>query len=163
MSKAFDTVDRQKLLGILKKILSEDEFRLVQLLMAHTTFHVRVGGKLRSEVFISVIGTFQGDGLSPALFIMYLEYALRILYRDLSQITWVWPSYRSFFRLTGYAEDIDFATDDPSFMEILKEMVGPSLHEYNLLENEDKRENNIIEANVKQTVSWKKLGSQVNC
>ena len=77
MSAAFDTVDRRKLLKILEKIIDEDELRIIRFLLSNTTINIRVNGATVKIPFISNIGIPQGDGLSPVLFTIYLEAALR--------------------------------------------------------------------------------------
>ena len=78
MSRAFDTIDRAKLMTILKEEvqLEEDEIRLCQSLLADTNLRVKLNEVL-SDPFMTTIGTPQGDGLSPILFAIYLESALR--------------------------------------------------------------------------------------
>ena len=58
MSRAFDTIDRTKLMSILERIpgMTDDHRRLIRLLLANTSL--------------------QGDGLSPILFAIYLEAAI---------------------------------------------------------------------------------------
>ena len=68
MSSAFDTISRQTVLNILSDAgCTEDEIRLVRLLLSNTKLRVRVG-KSTSDVFISIAGAFQGDSLSGILF-----------------------------------------------------------------------------------------------
>ena len=61
---------------IVSSFLEEDEVRLIRYLLADTYLSVRIGCEL-SESFQSANGTPQGDSLSPVLFIIYLEAALR--------------------------------------------------------------------------------------
>jgi hypothetical protein len=77
LEKAFDSLDRQLLLNILRdnKLCDEDELRMIQFLLSDTTLRARVDGKLGST-FSTLIGTPQGDGLSPILFIIYLAHIL---------------------------------------------------------------------------------------
>jgi len=78
MSRAFDTIDRAKLMRILKEEvqLDNDELRMCQSLLAETSLRVKLGEAL-SDPFASTIGTPQGDGLSPILFAIYFESVLR--------------------------------------------------------------------------------------
>ena len=67
MSSAFDTISRQTVLNLLVDAgCTEDEVRLVRLLLSNTKLHVRVG-KSKSTVFISLSGAFQGDSLSGVI------------------------------------------------------------------------------------------------
>ena len=122
MSKAFDTVDRIKLLAILREIgTPESEINIIAVLLSNTTFHIKMGKKF-GEKFVVNIGVSHGDSLSPKLFTSYLNYALETLehrrakvteehvytsgaksehdYAILDQIPW--PAY------LGYADDLDF-------------------------------------------------------
>ncbi|RQM13383.1 hypothetical protein DD237_006674 [Peronospora effusa] len=76
--RAFDTVNRYKLISVLKTILDDDEIRLIRLLLRDTMLSLRLGKCLLSP-FESNTGTPQGDSLSPVLFVVYLEAALRDL------------------------------------------------------------------------------------
>ena len=78
MSKAFDCIRRDKLLTVLESFLTEDDVRLVRVLLTNTTLQVRIGRAV-SESLETTIGTPQGDSLSPVLFVIYLEAALRDL------------------------------------------------------------------------------------
>ena len=77
MSAAFDTINRHELLEILKDIIEEDEVRIIQYLLSETTLNVKIDGAETKRPFTSNIGTPQGDSLSPVLFIIYLEHALK--------------------------------------------------------------------------------------
>ena len=77
MSAAFDTIDRATLLNILETIIEEDELRLVRFLLSNTCLNIRIGGTKEEKKFTSNIGTPQGDSLSPILFVVYLENALK--------------------------------------------------------------------------------------
>ena len=73
----FDTIDRATLLNILETIIEEDELRLVRFLLSNTCLNIRIGGTKEEKKFTSNIGTPQGDSLSPILFVVYLENALK--------------------------------------------------------------------------------------
>ena len=77
MSAAFDTIDRAILLNIHETIIEEDELRLVRILISNTCLNIRIGGTKEEKKFTSNIGTPQGDNLSPILFVVYLENALK--------------------------------------------------------------------------------------
>ena len=75
MSKAFDTVNRNKLFTLLEKILLPEELHLLHLLTNNVKLKVRVGSEFSDE-FETIIGIMQGDYLSAVLFIFYLAKAL---------------------------------------------------------------------------------------
>jgi hypothetical protein len=79
LSAAFDTIRRDKLLEIITPIFDSDSVRMIRFLMSETTLTLRLNKFLGKE-FHTTIGSPQGDGLSPVLFIVYLEAALRDLW-----------------------------------------------------------------------------------
>ena len=149
MSAAFDTIKREKLLQILETFLEEDEIRLVQFLLSDTNISIKVNGATKELPFLSNIGTPQGDSLSPVLFILYLEAALKEI-RDLpDQKEEHLPSE------IAYADDVDFASmikykDIKAVQEVLKT--------YNLLVNEEKTEyTNIKREQKREEEKWRKV------
>ena len=78
LSKAFDCLDRNKLIDMIRhyELATEDDLRIITFLLAETTLRVKVNGKL-GEIFQTLIGTPQGDALSCVLFIIYMEVILR--------------------------------------------------------------------------------------
>ena len=64
LSRAFDTVDRDKLLSVLKPLVDDDEILLIRLLLRDTMLSLRLGSRLSSPFEINT-GTPQGDSLSP--------------------------------------------------------------------------------------------------
>ena len=65
LSRAFDTIRRDKLLDTLQTFLGESELRMIRFLLADTSLQPRLstGDCL---AFATTIGTPQGDSLSPA-------------------------------------------------------------------------------------------------
>ena len=57
---------------------TEDELRIVRLLLSNTKLRVKVNGVLSAE-FLSLLGAFQGDCLSGCLFTLVLAGALNEL------------------------------------------------------------------------------------
>ena len=106
MSAAFDTIDRASLLNILETIIEEDELRLVRFLLSNTCLNIRIGGTKEEKKFTSNIGTPQGDSLSPILFVVYLENALKEVRPLLPQP--VTESEKTFPNEIAYADDVDF-------------------------------------------------------
>ena len=148
MSSAFDTIKRDLLMDILGRFLEEDELRLIQFLLSDTSISIKINGASRDMPFLSNIGTPQGDGLSPVLFIVYLEAALKEV-RDLSDKESHVPTE------VAYADDVDFVS-----MIKFKDtkQVQDVLHKYNLLVNEEKTEyTNIKREKKKEDEKWRKV------
>src|SRR5690242_13439840 len=79
LSVAFDTVDHDKLMQVLLALgYPQDAIRVVKNLYTHATTAVQTPYGLTDKIPIER-GTIQGDGLSPLLFIIYLEPLLRWL------------------------------------------------------------------------------------
>lgn len=78
MSQAFDTPDRGLLMEILETEVNigEDELRLIRVLLAEVKLQLKIDN-CRGEQFTSLIGVPQGDGLSPKLFLVYMEHIRR--------------------------------------------------------------------------------------
>ena len=147
MSAAFDTIDRHALLTIMENIIMEDELRLVRFLLSETWINTKVNGATTQTPFLSNIGTPQGDSLSPVLFVVYLEHALKDVRKSLPTPQTVFESHLP-LEIT-YADDIDFVTknefDTVTIQEILKK--------HNLYVNTDKTE---ITKLMKDEEDWKK-------
>ena len=148
MSSAFDTIKRHTLLTILSDILEEDELRIIRYLLSKTNLSINVKGATEDKTFLSNIGTPQGDSLSPVLFNVYLENALRHARP---------PTSLEFPAELSYADDVDFVSLT-SFMDV--DYVQKQLSNFNLNVNTSKTEFTLIERNGNS--SWKhikKLGS----
>ena len=106
MSSAFDTIDRQTLLDILREIIKEDELRIMRFLLSDTIINTRINGATKEKPFESNTGSPQGDSLSPVLFSIYFENALKavrtILPRPTSDFEKTLPTE------IAYADDVDF-------------------------------------------------------
>ena len=111
MSRAFDTISRQKLLQVMSTIVHCDELRMIQMLMLNTTLEVKVGNHLAPS-FKTTIGSPQGDSLSPVLFTCYLEEALKELRtRVITNLSVEFPIE------TTYADDVDFINTNNIYLE----------------------------------------------
>ena len=81
MFKVFDTVNRSKLMEILKNNLTPSELLIMYLLINDVILNVKIGDKVGADI-LTAIGTCQGDGLSALLFILYLAYAIKPIPQD---------------------------------------------------------------------------------
>lgn len=105
LSKAFDCLDRKKLIDILIQynLCTEDEIRMITYLLAETKIQIKIGQDI-GEKFSTTIGTPQGDALSPILFLIYMEHIMR---------TFPTREYMTAREITfAYADDINFAYID---------------------------------------------------
>ena len=76
MSKAFDTVCRNKILTDLQEVLEPDEIHMMALLLiSDVVLTVKVGKEL-GEQFKTEVGISQSDCLSAVLFVFYLTKSL---------------------------------------------------------------------------------------
>ena len=145
MSRAFDTIDRAKLMLILREEvqLTEDDLRICQSLLADTSLTVKLGEVL-SDPFQTTIGTPQGDGISPILFAVYLESAIRLVRAQ------VMPRPAADVGIPPeliYADDTDFPSTSQSFLRHLEQIIPPTIgpnHGYHLRANDTKWERTAI-------------------
>ena len=139
MSPAFDTISRQTVLNLLIDAgCTEDEVRLVRLLLSNTKLHVRVG-KSKSTVFISLSGAFQGDSLSGVLFTLTLAGALIHLRAMLDRPNP--PISDECLPLESeYADDVYFMDEDPDALKNILPVAISVLKEWSLNVNEQKPE-----------------------
>ena len=120
MSKAFDTVDRKKLIDILRKRgIEEENVTIIKRLLSQPTLRAK-NGKTIGEPFNTKRGVPQGDRLSPRLFTLYLDEALREIDREFEQkhqkdkiprYTIIIMLKETRRRYTEYAVDADFICD----------------------------------------------------
>ena len=91
---------------ILKNIVEEDELRLIQFLLSNTHINTRINNAYINAPFTSNVGTPQGDGLSPVLFTIYLEHALKEVRTVIGEPKS--PLEEKIPREIAYADDVDF-------------------------------------------------------
>ncbi|KAF0728638.1 hypothetical protein Ae201684P_016449 [Aphanomyces euteiches] len=161
LSRAFDTVDRSKLMSVLTPILTNDELRLTRNLLSTTSLSLRPSAQPKQS-FPTNIGVPQGDALSPVLFIVYLEATLR----DVSASPHLPPNLLS--RTIAYADDADFICTNPTEMELIIQHAPPILRTWSLEMNIEKTEYSTLQrqpltpTDTTDVTSWrncKKLGS----
>ena len=113
LSRAFGPVDRRKLLEVMRGIVLPDELCIIHLLCS-TTLVVQLEGAT-SDCFTSTIGTPQGDGLSPLLFLCYLEAALRQCRQQFPER----PLADSTIpHETGYADDVTLMSTSKQWLQL---------------------------------------------
>ncbi|POM73362.1 Ubiquitin-conjugating enzyme E2, partial [Phytophthora palmivora] len=130
---AFDTIDRAKLMDVLRSFLDDDEVRLIQLLLADTTLSLRSGSTTLNP-FTSNLGTPQGDSLSPVLFTVYLEAALR----DLADSLDVGRAFLD--DMIVYADDADFVCRTVEATAFIQDQAPAILARWSLAMNSSKTE-----------------------
>ncbi|GFR86612.1 very-long-chain enoyl-CoA reductase [Elysia marginata] len=148
MSAAFDTINRSQNLAILKTIIKEDELRIIRFLLSNTEINTKINGSSKAMPFMSNVGTPQGDSLSPVLFTIYLEKALREIRTTLPEPN---SSYgREIPSEIAYADDVDFIGHD--YANIAK--IQETLEKYQLKVNTNKTEFTLLS---KSEEDWKKV------
>ena len=157
MSKAFDTVDRDKLFEALEEVLLPEELHLLHILTNNVFLKVKVNSTV-GESFQTLLGIMQGDCLSAILFIFYLAKALSPRrnaieqehnYQIMSNTQVNWKTVRE-NRTTispKYADDVTWASTSSEVVEELEVTVPPLLDDYNLQVNNSKTEKYTIPCN----------------
>ena len=101
MPYAFDTIQIDQLIDIVKEILNEDEIGTLKVILAKTTLEVKVENA-QTTTFESNIGSPQGDSISGMLFTIYVNDALQKLRKEI----------RKNIRLKKYKCSIDGKNED---------------------------------------------------
>ena len=160
LSAAFDTVNRAKLMNVLNSFLNADEVAMCAILLADTKLQIKIDNSL-SDWFITTVGIPQGDSISPVLFVIYFEAAIREIRSHIQR-----PELDVQLNLpldVGYADDLDFISTSKSFLETLEVEVCNLLGNWNLKMNREKTEWTKITREIDKTdETWrrtKKLGS----
>ena len=167
MSSAFDTIDREELMGILETILEEDEVRMCRLLLSNTSMKLRFGSECEETIQTNK-GAPQGDAISGIFFNITFENALRDLRAELNKASpYIEHSYSKLSHLPQemvYADDSDFPTEDNNRDINVQKIANPVLSNHSLKVNDDKWEKTQIrrgktKAEESEWRSTKKLGS----
>lgn len=152
LSKAFDCLDRDKLMSVISSIVSEDQRRIINYLLSETTLSARIQDQVGPK-FRTTIGTPQGDGLSPILFVTYLEGAMR-------SFRGILPEGVNFSE-TSYADDQDLICRSIQEINVIQDMLPAHLTTWNLKMNAEKTEHICLTADNIPTLLTKKLGSKL--
>ena len=128
MSKAFDTVNCNKLFEGLEEIMLPDELHILHILTNYVKIKVRVGSEYGEE-FKTIIGIMQRDCLSATLFIFYLA---RVLADQGHIITSNQPPQENQNNATftvqpKYADDITYASTSYTVISHTKVIVPEKL------------------------------------
>ena len=155
MTSAFDTIDRNQLLNIIATIVNEDQLRIIRFLLSNTKINTRINGATKTNTFISNVGTPQGDSLSPVLFIVYLEHALKEVRTTLPRP--IVKYEKEIPNEIAYADEVDFVGQEYVNINEIQE----TLHKYQLKVNKDKTEFTALSKNEEDWKNAKKVGSLI--
>ena len=173
MPKAFDTVNRGKLLSMLADFLTNSELHIMKVLIMDITLNVKVGNTVGNDIKTE-IGIAQGDCLSALLFIVYLALALKELPTLISkedyekpmwsELDWLIPRDNHKIEVDPkYADDLTFIRSDKTKINQIKRTIPKALEEFDLKLNLDKTEE--YQITDKNEVEWKDcklLGSKLD-
>ena len=139
MSKAFDTVNRQKLFEALDEILNPDELHLLSIITNNPKLKVKINSTF-SNIFHTLIGIMQGDCLSAILLIFYLAIALRK-----EKLNNTDENNNNHFQIEPkYADDITYASTNEEDINIITNTIPTKLKLFDLSINTSKTEYFII-------------------
>ena len=153
MSSAFDTICRTQLLQVLETFLDKDHIKLIRTLLANTSLIFSSGSE--STTIKTTLGTPQGDSLSPILFTIYLEAALRDLRPKL-------PVNERLTKELIYADDVDLIFDTEEEARNNITIIANTLKESNLKVNEAKTEYTNVRRNTNEWKKTRKLGNLID-
>ena len=154
MSKAFDTVNRSKLLEVLSSFLDSDSIILIRMLMENTTNRIRLENTLGENIRVTH-EVPQGDSLSPVLFTIYLKAVLQDLEEELIK--------RGFdieiIHYILYADDTDFISLDETLIGQLEAISQTVFAKWCLKVNPLKTEHTVVSKTQTEWHKTRKLGS----
>ena len=154
MSKAFDSIHREKIIETLEEAIpDESNKRILRYLLSNTTLQPKINGTLGKQ-FKTVLGTPQGDSLSPVLFTIYLEGAMRAFRTQ--------AHYKISEKIldTCYADDVDFVNTSRAENANTLDTISELFPQYGLIVNAGKTEFIDISKDSKSDV--RKLGSRID-
>lgn len=148
MTSAFDTIIREKLVEVLEGIIPSSDLRIVITLLENTK--LKIG---KEDCVCTEVGSPQGDSLSPVLFTVYLEAALKDVRLKMTT--------KPILELC-YADDIDYIFESQSDAERNEKIIAQELEKWNLICNHSKTELTELRRDEPERELWrktKKLGS----
>ena len=165
MSKAFDSIDRRKLMEYLSEILEDDELYMLNLLINDVVINVEMGEEKGKNIHTNV-GSCQGDCLSAIFFIIYLAKSIKPLPQIIerqdydkplwSELDWLINKDKNKIEFNPkYSDDINFIRSEYSKIRQLKRIVPVMLKENNLEVNTSKTEEYVVN-NSGDDDKWKK-------
>ena len=158
MSRDFDTINRPKLLAELPNIIDNDCWRMVKKLLENTSLQAKIGRAL-SNPFETNIGAPQCDSLSPVLFVIYLELAMRQIRAACQR-----PGQDNAVpNEIIYADDTDFISTLMVVLNDIERKASDILQAWNLTMNKEKTERTTLKRETnREDEQWrkpKKLGT----
>ena len=159
MSSAFDIIHRNTIIQIADKILNEDEMRMLRVLLSDITLEIKVKDATSSP-FTSNIGSHQGGCISGPMCTLVLNEAIEEIEEEINKVPidvrdinakYVEMNKSNLPGEPEYADDCDFLTEIEKKKQIQLEKAKEFLARYNLLVNESKTEQTVIERKRKQT------------
>ena len=150
MSKAFDSINRKKLMSYLREILTESEVYMMNILINDIVLNVFVGQESGDKIFTNV-GSCQGDCLSAFFFILYLAKAIKPIPKIINREDYDRPLWSELDWLVNrdsnnveidpkYSDDINFVRSWYPKINQLKREVPEMLKNDNLIVNKSKTE-----------------------
>ena len=146
-------------MAVLETFVIDSELRIIRMLLADTTLEpILKRGK--GSTFATTIDTPLGGCLSPVLFVIYLEAALRDLRHNLPQRPLGdinKPQY------IADADDVEFISNSSVFLDDVQRLAHGCLLKWHIIINASKTEHtNIHRRNTRDVEQWRKtrkLGS----
>ena len=126
---------------------------MMKWLIANTSLEFTSGKE--KAIIPTTLGTPQGDSLSPILFIIYLEAALKDLRPKL-------PHTQRLTKELIYADDVDLIFDTQEEAKKHIQIISNTLKKANLKVNETKTEITVIDRNLSEWKKTRKLGNLID-
>jgi len=157
IEKAFDSVNRNKLLAILEPLIPPDSLTMIRYLMSETQLTVKLG-TTKSTPFFTTHGIPQGGALSTVLFCTYVEAPLRQVRALIPEII---LDERALTIDTEYVDDADFLSTDANLPHQLQLLMPGIFAPWDLRIHPDKTEHHHLHRRAHNT-NHKKLGVNMN-
>ena len=133
-SKAFDRVQHQKLMEVMKRTgIPELERRLIANLYWGQTAVVKIGSEISESITVKK-GVRQGCILSPVLFNLYTDYMIDEAFEDLEGVNVNGENFTNI----RYADDTVLVAESESKLQLLVQSLNEKCREYGMSLNENK-------------------------